>query len=290
MYQPSELILTPDHKLYHLRINGEDIADHVLLTGDPQRVFLITRHFDTREAPIVNREFITQTGTYRNTRITVVGTGIGTDNIDIVLNELDAAVNVDLFTRTEKIEKRSLKIIRLGTCGALQESIPAGAVICSSHGLGFDGLLNFYADAPTVCDEAISQAFLKHCSWPHRLPFPYCVAADGELLKRFSDSTHTGITATAPGFYAPQGREIRLKAALTDLSSQLAAFQYQQSQILNFEMETSALYGLARLLGHRPLTLCTVIANRRRGEFLEDYQSAIEQLIHLTLNKITELQ
>lgn len=289
MFQESELILTPDHKLYHLRIDGDDIANIVILVGDPARVQAVTSLFDNVESAITNREFITQSGLYKGNRITVIGTGIGTDNIDIVLNELDAAVNIDLKAREVKSTKRTLKIIRIGTCGALQEDVPVGSIISSSHGLGFDGLLNFYESANLICEEAISQAFLKHCTWPHRLPFPYAVSADPELLKLFSSETLSGITATAPGFYAPQGREIRLRAQIPDFAAQLSTFKFQATRVLNFEMETSALYGLGKLLGHRCLTLCTVIANRSRGEFLQNYQANMERLIRLTLDKITEL-
>lgn len=289
MLQESELILTPDHKLYHLRVDGNDIADNIVLVGDPGRVQLVTSLFDSTETAIVNREFISQSGRFGNKRITVIGTGIGTDNIDIVLNELDAAVNIDLNTRQVKQNKKSLNVFRIGTCGALQENIPVGNFISSSHALGFDGLLNYYASAPTVCEEGLSQAFLKQCAWPHRLPFPYAVAADPELLSAFSAETLSGITATAPGFYAPQGRQIRLAAEIQDFTTQLSTFRYQNTAILNFEMETSALYGLGRLLGHRCLTICVVIANRSRGEFLPDYQPSMAQLIRLTLDKIKEL-
>ncbi len=289
MLQDSEIILTSDHKVYHLHLSKKDVADTVLLVGDPQRVKLITENFDSLEPAIHNREFHTQTGYYKGTRITVIGTGIGTDNMEIVLNELDAAVNIDLQDRKPQPEKKSLRIIRIGTCGAIQDDIPVGSIICSSHGIGFDGLLNFYADAPSVCEDNITQAFLKHCAWPHRLPFPYCAQADSDLFAKFAANCLSGMTATTPGFYAPQGRAIRLKPELQELLPQLSTFNFQGNRIVNFEMETSALYGLGKMLGHRCLTLCTVVANRNRREFLEDYQSAVKRLIHLTLEQIIEL-
>lgn len=282
----SELILTPHNKVYHLQVDGNDLADTILLVGDPARAALVSSYFDSIDVQISNREFITHTGTLRGKRITVISTGIGTDNIDIVINELDAAVNFDLVTRTEKSEKRSLNIIRLGTCGALQTDIEIDTFICSSHGLGFDGLLNFYEGAAAYCEEDLSMSFVKQTIWPHRLPFPYCVTADSNLLKHLGEGLCTGITATAPGFYGPQGRQIRLNSALPDLEEQLAAFKYQSHRIVNFEMETSALYGLGKMLGHHCLSICVAIANRSRQEFSSDYQNSVKKLIEYTLNKL----
>jgi uridine phosphorylase len=282
------LIITADKKVYHLHIDASDIADTILLVGDPARAAAVSEYFDQIDCQISNREFITHTGSYKGKKLSVISTGIGTDNIDIVLNELDAAVNFDLTSKTERKEKKSLTIIRLGTCGALQSDIDVDTLICSSHGLGFDGLLNFYEGSPAFCEEDLSMAFVKHSVWPHRLPFPYCVSADASLLKHFTGDLCTGITATAPGFYGPQGRQLRLKSELPSLDEQLASFKYQSHRIVNFEMETSALYGLGKMLGHKCLSICVAIANRSRGEFSNDYKKSVDTLIQYTLNKLVQ--
>ena len=285
----TELILTADKRLYHINLRAEDVADNVIVVGDQNRVPHISAHFDSIDFKTTHREFTTHTGTYKGKRITVLSTGIGTDNIDIVLNELDAAVNIDLETAVVKDKKRSLTIYRLGTSGALQESIPVNSIVVSSHGIGLDGLLPFYADWKSVNENTISDAFIRHTSWPQTLPYPYAVTAANVLLKKFiTPDIIMGITATAPGFYGPQGRQIRLKTSLPDLNNLLTTFKYDNLQITNFEMETSALYGLGKLLNHNCLTLCVIIANRVRKEFTKDYTKSVDHLIETCLNKIAE--
>jgi len=286
-FPETELILTHEHRVYHLNLKNEDIADDVLLVGDQNRVAEISKYFDKIDFKTAHREFITHTGFFNGRRISVVSTGIGTDNIDIVLNELDAAINIDPVKRELNPSRRSLNIYRLGTSGALQESIPVNGLVASSHGIGLDGLLNFYADWKTINEGNISDAFIQHTSWPENLPYPYCVSAADKLLDKFKNTgTYMGITATAPGFYGPQGRELRLKAAMPALNNLLNTFSYNTLQIINFEMETSALYGLGKLLGHNCLTVCVIIANRMRREFSKDYSKSVEILIEQCLNKI----
>lgn len=286
-FPETELILTPEKRVYHLHLKNEDIADDVILVGDQNRVAQISRYFSKIEFKTAHREFITHTGIYNGKRITVLSTGIGTDNIDIVLNELDAAVNINPEKRILNPSHRSLNIFRLGTSGSLQPEIPVNALVASSHGLGLDGLLPFYADWKNISEEAISEAFMKHSSWQTHLPYPYCVAANQGLLEKFTKDIFYGITATAPGFYGPQGRQIRLKAAIPGLNNLLSTFTLNTLRITNFEMETSALYGLSKLLGHRSLTICVIIANRVRKEFTQDYTKSVELLIENCLNKIS---
>lgn len=289
-YAETELILTSDNRVYHLNLLGENIADNVIVVGDQNRVEQISQRFSNVEFKTSHREFITHTGTFNGKRVTVLSTGIGTDNIDIVLNELDAAVNINPLTRQKNATLRSLNIIRLGTSGALQEHIPVNGLVASSHGLGLDGLLNFYAGWETICENSISEAFIKHTGWQANLPYPYCVQAGGKLLQLFSESCFTGITATAPGFYGPQGRRLRLNPAMDGLNELLGSFKYGQHHISNFEMETSALYGLGKLLGHNCLTICVIIANRVRKEFTTDYTKSVELLIDSCLHKITSAE
>ncbi|MGZ3885077.1 MAG: nucleoside phosphorylase [Bacteroidia bacterium] len=286
-FPETELILTGDKRVYHLNLRGEDISDHVIVVGDQNRVAQISKFFSNIEFKTEHREFITHTGTFNGKRLTVLSTGIGTDNIDIVMNELDAAVNIDPDRRELNKELRSLNIIRLGTSGALQADIPVNGIVVSSHGLGLDGLLNFYADWKTINKDDISEAFIKHTSWLPNLPYPYCVEGSGTLLEQFRQGTHTGITATAPGFYGPQGRQIRLKAASEQLNELLTAFEHEGLRICNFEMETSALYGLGGLLGHNCLTACVIIANRVRKEFTKDYSKSVDLLIESSLERLT---
>ncbi len=285
-FPETELILTPEGRVYHINLLGEDIADDVIVVGDQSRVAQISSYFSKVDFKTEHREFITHTGWYNGKRITVLSTGIGTDNIDIVLNELDAAVNIDPKTRTLNSKLRSLNIIRLGTSGALQKEIPVNRLVVSTHGLGFDGLLNYYANFKSINEDAISEAFIKHSNWDPNLPYPYCVKASDKLLSKFNEGFYRGITATAPGFYGPQGRQIRLKAAKPNLNEILTDFNYDNKKISNFEMETSALYGLGKLLGHECLTVCVIIANRVRKEFTNDYKKSVEVLIESCLNKI----
>jgi uridine phosphorylase len=263
------------------------VADDVIVVGDQHRVAQISRFFSKIEFKTEHREFVTHTGIFNGKRITVLSTGIGTDNIDIVLNELDAAVNINLEKRELNKEHRALNIIRLGTSGALQAEIPVNGLVVSSHGLGLDGLLNFYEGWQAINEDPISEEFIKHTSWQKNLPYPYCVSANEALLKKFSGGNHVGITATAPGFYGPQGREIRLKASSRNLNELLTSFQLKDHRITNFEMETSALYGLGKLLGHNCLTVCVIIANRVRKEFTGDYKKSVDTLIENCLNRLT---
>jgi uridine phosphorylase len=285
-FPETELILTPEGRVYHINLLGEDIADDVIVVGDQGRVAQISSYFSKIDFKTEHREFVTHTGWYNGKRITVLSTGIGTDNIDIVMNELDAAVNIDPKTRTQNSKLRSLNIIRLGTSGALQKDIPVNGLAVSTHGLGFDGLLNYYANFTSINEDAISKAFMKHSGWTPNLPFPYCVKASDKLLAKFGEGFHKGITATAPGFYGPQGRQIRLKAAKPNLNELLTDFNFDNKKIINFEMETSALYGLGKLLGHECLTVCVIIANRVKKEFTSDYKKSVDVLIENCLNKI----
>lgn len=283
----TELILNPNGSVYHLKLLPEDLADDVIVVGDQGRVETISALFDKIDCKIQNREFVTHTGYYKGKRITALSTGIGTDNIDIVLNELDALVNIDLKTRTIKSTKKSLNIIRIGTSGALQGDVPVDSFVASSHGMGFDGLLNYYAGRD-LCDEpAIAEAFMTHSGWLKSLPYPYVVKASETLLKQVAFDMNQGITATAPGFYGPQGRQLRLAPAIADLNEKLTAFHFGDVRVTNFEMETSALYGLGRLLGHNCLTVCAIIANRVKREYSKDYHPTIEKLITTVLERLT---
>jgi len=281
-FHETELILTSENRVYHINLKAEDIADDVIVVGDQYRVPQISAHFSSIEFKTHHREFVTHTGIYEGKRITVLSTGIGTDNIDIVMNELDAAVNINPVTRTHNEKHRTLNVIRLGTSGALQADIPVNGLVVSSHGLGLDGLLNFYEGWQSINENEISNSFIKHTNWLQNLPYPYCVAAASDLLNKF-----VGITATAPGFYGPQGRQIKLKAAMPSLNELLTDYKLNNLRITNFEMETSALYGLGKLLGHNCLTICVIIANRVRKEFTSDYKKSVEVLIENCLQKLT---
>lgn len=282
----TELILNPNGSVYHLKLLPENLADDVIVVGDQGRVETISALFETIDCKIQNREFVTHTGTYKGKRITALSTGIGTDNIDIVLNELDALVNIDLVSRTIRTQKKSLNIIRIGTSGALQADIDVDSFVASSHGMGFDGLLNYYAGRD-LCDEPlVAEAFMKHAGWLKGLPYPYVVKASSKLMKQIAFDMKSGITATAPGFYGPQGRQLRLAPALADLNEKLGSFEHESGRVTNFEMETSALYGLGQLLGHECLTVCAIIANRVRREYSKDYHPTIEKLIHTVLERL----
>jgi len=287
MFPETELILTKENRVYHINLKAEDIADDVIVVGDQNRVTQISKLFSKIEFKTEHREFVTHTGIFNGKRITVLSTGIGTDNIDIVMNELDAAVNINLETRELNPSHRSLNIIRLGTSGALQADIPVNGIVVSSHGLGLDGLLNFYDNWQSINENDISESFMKHTNWLSNLPYPYCVKASDKLISKFKDGTHIGITATAPGFYGPQGRQIRLKAAMPALNEFLTDFKHGEHRITNFEMETSALYGLGKLLNHQCLTACVIIANRVRKEFTSDYRKSVEILITESLQRLT---
>jgi len=283
----SELILNPDGSIYHLKLSPNDIGEIILLVGDPGRVQQVSNHFQNIEVKVQNREFVTNTGFFNGKKISVISTGIGTDNIDIVINELDALVNIDLNKRVIKENHSSLQLVRIGTSGALQEDIPVDSVVLSHYGIGFDGLLNFYEVGDEFEDD-IMKAFIKQSNWKSTLNYPYVVKASSELVSKLDKDVFTGITATASGFYGPQGRVLRLKPAVNDLNEQLTAFNYNGLRITNFEMETSALYGLSKLLGHQAATVCAVIANRLRKEYSKSYHKTVDNLIRQTLENLTK--
>ena len=288
-FPPSELIINDDGSVFHLHVRPEWLADKVILVGDPGRVALVAGHFDTREHEVQSREFHTVTGTCRSKRITVVSTGIGCDNIDIVVNELDALANIDFHTREIKPELRQLELVRIGTCGGLQPYTPVGTYVCSQKSIGFDGLLNFYAGRNAVCDLPMERAFLNHMGWTGNLcaPAPYVVDADEELVKRIArEDMVRGITVAAGGFFGPQGRRLRIPLADPRQNEKIEKFEYQGLRITNFEMESSALAGLARLLGHRATTVCMVIANRLAHEANTGYKNSIDNLIDTVLERI----
>jgi len=283
----SELILNPDGTIYHLKVSPDNLADRIILVGDPHRVEMIANFFDSVEFKGQNREIVTCTGFYKGKRITAMSTGMGTDNIDIVLNELDALVNIDLKTRTIKENKKSLKIFRLGTSGGLQPELPLNSVIVSNYGLGFDGLIHYYKNSHSVIEERLTKSFITYFNWKESLAKPYGISASDELIELFDhEKVFNGITATAPGFYGPQGRQLRLDLAYPDFNNKLKHFAFDNYKILNFEMETSALYALGKMLGHQTITLCVAIANREHKGFSKGYKEAMQDLIELVLAKI----
>ena len=286
-FEESELILNQDGSVFHLHVKPEQLAHKVILVGDPGRVSLVASHFTDIEMEVQSREFHSITGKYQGKRITVASTGIGCDKIDIVVNELDALVNIDFATRTEKAEKTSLEIVRIGTCGGLQEYTPVGTFIVSEKSIGFDGLLNFYAGRNEVCNLALEDAFTKHMHWNPQLCAPYVIEADEELTNRIGgdDMVH-GITIACGGFYGPQGRQLRIPLADPDQNAKVESFEYEGMHITNFEMESSALAGLSKLLGHKATTCCMVIANRLIKEANTGYKSTIDNLIKEVLERV----
>lgn len=286
-YPPSELIINADGTIFHLHIKPEQLADNVILVGDPGRVALVASYFDSQECAVSSREFNTITGTYKGKRLTVLSTGIGTDNIDIVLNELDALANIDLHTRTEKTEFRQLNIVRIGTSGGMQPDIPLGSFLISETSIGFDGVLNFYANRDAVCDLEFEEALKKQLGWNPQFCAPYVVNADSNLVAQIGRSDMLrGITIAASGFYGPQGRELRLPLADPRLNDKIEAFRFDGRKITNYEMESSAIAGLAKLMGHRAMTVCCIIANRRVEAANTDYKPYIEQLVQTVLERI----
>ncbi|WP_308553309.1 nucleoside phosphorylase [uncultured Mediterranea sp.] len=288
-FPSSELIINEDGSVFHLHVKPEWLADKVILVGDPGRVALVASHFENRECEVQSREFHTVTGTYQGKRITVVSTGIGCDNIDIVMNELDALANIDFQTREVKPQLRQLQVVRIGTCGGLQPYTPVGTFICSAKSIGFDGLLNFYAGRNAVCDLAMERAFLNHMGWTGNLcaPAPYVIDADAELVERIArEDMVRGVTIATGGFFGPQGRELRIPLADPRQNEKIEQFEYQGLRITNFEMESSALAGLSRLMGHKATTVCMVIANRLAKEANTGYKSTIDTLIRTVLDRI----
>lgn len=285
----SELIINEDGSIFHLHLKPEQLADIVILVGDPGRVALVASFFDSKECEVSSREFNTITGTYKGKRMTVLSTGIGTDNIDICVTELDALANIDFATRQVKEQFRQLTLVRLGTSGALQPDIKVGEAVFSRTSVGFDGLLNYYANRNEVCDLPIEQAFMKHTGWNELLPKPYFIDADASLFELFKDSTREGITISAPGFYAPQGRWVRLQPQDPNLNAKIESFEFEGRRITNFEMEGSALAGLSALMGHRAATICTIIAQRVALDACTDYKPFVKNMIANALDRLATL-
>ena len=280
----TELILTRENKIYHLNLSKDEIANDIILVGDPDRVSVISNKFESIEHRIQNREFVTHTGILNGKRISVIATGIGPDNIDIVVNELDALVNIDFKTRTINKKKKTLNLIRLGTSGGLQKDIEVDSFLVSSFGLGLDNIAYFY-ESEEIIEQDMSKKYKQHAHWPENLSNPYIVKASDNLLSLFPD-VKKGITATAPGFYGPQGRTLRLNPYITNLHEKMESFNYKENRITNFEMETSALYFLGKSLGHNTLTICAIIANRLTKEYSKDYKKTVEKMIDLVLKRI----
>jgi uridine phosphorylase len=285
----SELILNPDGSIYHLNLKPENIADTVIFVGDQNRVPKVAKHFDSIEFETQKREFRTITGTYKGKRLSVISTGIGPDNIDIVMNELDAIVNIDLETRTIKKEHTSLTIVRIGTSGSLQKDIPVDDFVLAQYGLGFDGMLWAY-DCDDVLETELADAFAEHTNWNKRKSYPYIVQNDVELGNKLAGGTklHQGITGTAGGFFGPQGRILRLALQDKGLNNKIDSFNYKGIRVTNLEMETSAIYGLSKLLGHKACSMNCIIANRANGTFSKDPYKSVEELIKYTLDKLVE--
>lgn len=288
-FAESELIINSDGSVFHLHVKPEHLANKIILVGDPGRVALVASHFHTVECDVESREFHTITGTYNGKRIMVTSTGIGCDNIDIVMNEIDALANIDFNTREENDKIRQLEIVRIGTCGGLQPYTPVGTFICSEKSVGFDGLLNFYAGRSAVCDLAMERALLNHLGWTGNMcaPAPYVIDADSELVERIAGKDMVrGVTIACGGFFGPQGRQLRVPLADPKQNEKIESFEYNGYRITNFEMESSALAGLARLMGHKATTCCMVIANRVAKEANTGYKNKIDDLIKVILERI----
>lgn len=286
-FPESELIINNDGSCFHLHLRPEQLADKVILVGDPGRVNTVANHFDTKECEVSSREFHTITGNYKGKRITVQSTGIGCDNIDIVVNELDSLANIDYQTREEREEHRTLTLVRIGTCGGLQPFTPTGTFVASVKSIGFDGLLNFYGGRNKVCDLKMEEAFKQHMNWNPLLGAPYVAQADEELIDRIAqDDMVRGYTIACGGFYGPQGRQLRIPLADPTQNEKVEAFEYDGRKICNFEMESSALAGLSSLLGHKAMTCCMVIANRYAQKMNTEYKNSIDALIEKVLDRI----
>ena len=284
----SELIINSDGSVFHLHIRPEELADTVILVGDPGRVELVASYFESREFSRASREFVTVTGRYNGKRITVLSTGIGTDNIDIVVNELDALANIDFETRTPKKEHKRLRILRIGTSGAIQPDIPLGSFVLSHISVGCDGLLNWYQSRDSISDLDMERAFMEHTSWPDNLPHPYFAKASNSIISLLEGITIKGVTISASGFYGPQGRVLRLPLAMPDMVHKFETFNYKGNKITNFEMEGSAIAGLSGLLGHDAATVCCIIANRHLHESQPDYKPYVKRLIETALERLAK--
>ena len=286
-FAESELIINPDGSIFHLHVKPEQLADKIILVGDPGRVALVASHFETKECEVESREFKTITGTYKGKRITVQSTGIGCDNIDIVVNEMDALANIDFKTRHEKETFKQLTFVRIGTCGGLQPYTPVGTFVASVKSIGFDGLLNFYAGRNDVCNLELEEAFKKHMNWSPLLSAPYVIDGDKELVDRIAgEDMVRGITIACGGFFGPQGRELRIPLADPHQNEKVESFVYGDLRITNFEMESSALAGLSAIMGHKAMTCCMVIANRVAKEANANYKNSIDNLIIEVLDRI----
>ncbi|MCL1868521.1 MAG: nucleoside phosphorylase [Paludibacter sp.] len=283
---PSELPINADGSAFHLHIKPEQLAQTVVLVGDPERVTLVAKNFDAIECEVQSREFHTITGTYKGKRISCISHGIGTDNIDIVVTELDALANIDFATRTVKEKHTSLTLVRIGTSGGLQEFCPVGSFVVSQYSMGFDGLLNYYQTPDGLLEMDIENAFKRHTNWSPRLAAPYVVRADEELIERIGFDMIKGITISAPGFYGPQGRFVRIPLAFPELNGKIESFDFNGHKITNFEMESSALAGLGKTLGHKAMTVCAIIAGRVSHTMNTSYKGTIETLIEKVLERI----
>lgn len=285
----SELLLNADGSIYHLNLRPEELADTVILVGDPGRVAMIAKYMTAIEFTKQSREFVSTTGMYKGKRITVLSSGIGTDNIDIVMNELDAVANIDFNTREIKKRKKKLTLVRIGTSGALQPDIPLGSFVLSHISIGCDGLVNWYANRDNVTEKSMEEALVKHMNWDSNLPRPYLVKNSERLIKAFQRKTVKGMTISAPGFFGPQGRVLRLGLAMPDMNKKFESFSAKGYRITNYEMEGSAIAGLAHQLGHDAITVCCIIANRYRKEAITDYHPYIDKLIRLVLDTLVTL-
>jgi len=283
----SELVLAPDGSLYHIRMNADTLADRVILVGDPGRVEMFKAIFDTVEYESSNREIHALTGTYHGSRMTALSTGMGCDNIDIVMTELDAALHISGNGKWNETTDRQLKIVRIGTSGSLQADIDCGSHVASAYAIGLDGLMNYYLEWDTPLPD-MDKLLKQHLTLDGRLATPYCVAGSATLLDKVAIGMHHGITATAPGFYGPQGRTIRLHPSIDGLNEKLASFSYNGLKVTNLEMETSAIFGFSHLLGHEALTVCLIIANRPQGTFLNDYHDPMRQLVGTIVERLAE--
>ncbi len=287
LLEASELPLNKDGSIYHLALHPHEVSDTIIIAGDPARAQFISTYFDKLEIQKSNREFCTYTGELNGNRLTAMSTGIGTDNIDIALNELDALFNIDLKERQIKENKTSINIIRLGTCGAVQEDLPVDSFVASQYGLGFDGLLNYYKNQYSKDEISIRDAFIAHCSYPIQWSKPYIVEGDQDLRLKLAYDMVSGITATASGFYAPQGRELRIKKYHSNFNELLTSFEWKDKKVLNYEMETSALFGLSSAMGHKAATICAVVANRLRKEKSKDHKKTVQLMIEKVLERLT---
>lgn len=284
----SELIINGDGSIFHLHLRPEELADNVILVGDPGRVDMVSEFFEEKEFRHQSREFVSVTGKYKGVRMTVLSTGIGTDNIDIVMNELDALANIDFETREPKAVKKSLNVLRIGTSGAIQPDIPLGSFVFSHISIGCDGLMNWYADRDKISLLDIEEAFKKHVGWDKHLPDPYFVRAGKKMSDLFRDCTVKGMTIAASGFYGPQGRVLRMPLAMPDMVSRFESFRFGDERVTNFEMEGSAVAGIAAHLGHNAGTVCCIIANRHIGTSNTDYKPHVRRLVQLCLDKLAE--